>query len=79
MFFSIFNSIIFLLFSCLKNVSSFFIHVVSLFSFLGCSKSVAGLHDSMGKSAHSGDDQVESRMWWAAEGSSPTFAPESPD
>ena len=30
-------------------------------------------------SAHSGDDQVESRIWLAAGGSSPTFVPESPD
>ena len=29
--------------------------------------------------AHSGDDQVVSRTWWAAVGSSPTFVPESPD
>ena len=28
---------------------------------------------------HSGDDQVESCIWWAAGGSSPTFVPESPD
>ena len=31
----------------------FLFHVVSLFSFLGCSKSVAALQDSLGKSAHS--------------------------
>ena len=68
-------------------------HFVSLFSFLGCSKSVAALQDSLGKSAHSelalicfvlarrrfGDDRVGSRFWWAAGGSSPTFVPESPD
>ena len=30
-------------------------------------------------SAHSGDDQVESRIWWVADGSSHTFAAESPD
>ena len=75
-FFFIF-SFIFLLFSFLKNVSSFFIF--SLFSFLGCSKSVVALQDSLWNSAHSGDDQVESRLWWAAGGSSPTFVPESPD
>ena len=82
-----------------RNVSSF--SFLFLFSFLGCSKSVAALQDSLGESAHSqlaffcfvlahrhfslwnsahpGDDQVESRIWWAAGGSSPTFAPESPD
>ena len=31
----------------------FLFHFVSLFSFLGCSKSVAALQDSLGKSAHS--------------------------
>ena len=31
------------------------------------------------ESAHSGDVQVESRFWWAAGGSSPTFVPESSD
>ena len=36
-------------------------------------------HYSLWNSAHSGDDQVESRIWWAAGGSSPTFVPESPD
>ena len=38
--------------SPLKNVSSFF-QCVSLFSFLRCSKSVAALQDSFGKSSHS--------------------------
>ena len=38
--------------SPLRNVSSFF-QCVSLFSFLGCSKSVAALQDSFGKSSHS--------------------------
>ena len=33
----------------------------------------------MWNSAHSGDDQVESRFWWAAAGSSPSFEPESSD
>ena len=31
------------------------------------------------KCTFSGDDQVESRIWWAAGGPSPTFVPESPD
>ena len=71
---------------------------VSLFSFLGCSKSVAALQGSLGKSAHSelalfalywlvvwnsahsGDDQVESRIWWAAGGSvKSNLVPESRD
>ena len=84
----------------LKKTCFFLFRCVSLFSFLGFSKSVTALQDSLGKSAHSagficfvlarrhfslwngalsGDDQVESRMWWAAGGSSPTFVPESPD
>ena len=98
-FFSIFYSFIFLLFS-LKNVSSFFIFV-SLFSFLGCSKSVAALKDSLGKSAHS--ELALFALYWLVVtfpcgimhilvmirlrvvfggrrvGSSPSFAPESPD
>ena len=49
------------------------------FFFLGCPKTVAALQDSLWKSGHSGNDQVESRLWWAAGGSSPTFVPESPD
>ena len=48
----IFNSLIFLLFSS-KKKSFVLFHVVSLFSFVECSKSVATLQDSMGKSAHS--------------------------
>ena len=40
---------------------------------------LARRHFSMWNSAHSGDDQVESRIWWAAGESSPTFVPESPD
>ena len=79
----------------LFNECFFLFHFVSLFSFLGCSKSLAALQDSLEKSAHSGlalfalywlvvtfsmwnsahsgDDQVQSRFWWAAGGSSPTF------
>ena len=49
--FFIFYSFIFLLFSFKK--SFFLFHFVALFSFLGCSKSVAALQDSLGKSAHS--------------------------
>ena len=47
----IFYSFIFVLFSSFKNFFLFLF--VSLFSFLGCPKSVAVLQDSLGKSAHS--------------------------
>ena len=40
---------------------------------------VVARHFSQGSSAHSSDDQVESRIWWAAGGSSHTFVPEPPD
>ena len=49
--FFIMYSVIFRLFSFKK--SFFLFHVVSLFSFIGCSKSVATLQDSLRKSAHS--------------------------
>ena len=50
--FSFFYSFIFLVFSFFKK-KFFLFHFVSLFSFLRCSKSVAALQDSLGKSAHS--------------------------
>ena len=78
------------LFLCFHFFNVFFLfNCVSLFSLLGCSKSVAALQYSLGESAHSelasftfahsGDDQVESRTWWVAGGSSHIFVPESPD
>ena len=49
-----FFPLFFLFFHFLFLLFSFFIfHFVSLFSFLGCSKSVAALLDSLEKSAHS--------------------------
>ena len=52
LYFSLFFIPLFSLCFPLKK-SFFLLHFVSLFSFLGCSKSVAALQDSLGKSAHS--------------------------
>ena len=90
--FFILHSFIFLLFF-LFGLSSFFVlflfflsraqnlqdslgnvHILSWLYFV-----LARRHFSLWNSAHSGDDQVENRKWWAAGGSSPTFVPESPD
>ena len=52
--FSLFHFFIPLFSFCFPFKTCFFLfHFVSLFSFLGCSKSVAALQDSLGKSAHS--------------------------
>ena len=85
--FFIFHSFIFLLFSFKKCFFLFQnlwrhsripwgkVHILS-WLYLLCIGSSSLFHMEC---AHFGDDQVESHVWWAAGGSSPTFVPESPD
>ena len=73
LFFFMFSSFVFFLLLC----SLFFFFLPSSVALITITVVISWL--SVGHRLVICDDQVESRIWWAAGGSSPSFVPESPD
>ena len=69
------------LYSFEASLSFFPLLLLVLFSFPYLHRRLSGVTSwlSVGYKLVISDDQVESRLWWAAGGSSLTFVPESPD